>query len=246
MIRGPSAESSRRGMSTGPQFPNAPNHNLPDAVPPSCRGVGVVKSRPTAFGGARPALRREPTMPSLERQVQTPACLLRGQSADSPRDDIRAGRGSHATDFKRVELCVSDAPVPGGWLLVVRFQPIFSTRNRRRPRHSWDAPLRASDGPAGLVLTPLAGSGGLGRSWAPFPLLPLTPIVNGIESWCFWAPFMSEERHPPEDHRRHGLASGGWAGESRGIDDSGSAAGLVAAAPKDQDGHGSREWQGAN
>ena len=35
----------------------------------------------------------------------------------------RYSRGSHATDFKRVELCVSDAPVPWGWLLVVRFQP---------------------------------------------------------------------------------------------------------------------------
>ena len=131
----------------------------------------------------------------------------------------------------------------------------FSTRNRRRSKARTSSraqlgpegrPPRVSDGPASPVLTPLAGSGGLGGSWAPFPLLPLAPIADVTESWCFEPQFMSEERRPPEDHRRRGLASDGWAGECRGFDASGSAAGLVAVMSTDLCGHGRREWQGAN
>ena len=49
-------------------------------MPPTCRGVGAVESRPTAWGGARPALVNNTTTP--KRRVRAARRVLHGRFAD--------------------------------------------------------------------------------------------------------------------------------------------------------------------
>ena len=89
MLRGMSADTPRdesaRAARTG--FERGDNA-LPKPVPPTCRGVGAVEPRPTAWGGARPALAHNTTTPS----PRTARRVLHGRSADTPQGEKRAGR----------------------------------------------------------------------------------------------------------------------------------------------------------
>ena len=76
-----SAWAVRHGIKNG-------NQNRSNVVPPICRGVGSVKPRPTAWGGARPALGHNTTTPSAHRGAR----MLRGWSVDISRYKKRAGR----------------------------------------------------------------------------------------------------------------------------------------------------------
>ena len=58
-------------------------------MPPICRGVAAVEPQPTAWGG--------PRWPTTQlRQVRTTRHVLRGRSADTPRDEKRVGRAPRA------------------------------------------------------------------------------------------------------------------------------------------------------
>ena len=140
----------------------------------------------------------------------------------------------------------------GGWLLVVRFLPAFSKRNQRRSKTR--TPGTADMPPSGQRRACQAGSNAAcWPGWLRRVLnaVPASPARRSDRRCHRELVFLStvherEERRPPEDHSRLGLASGGWAGKSRGCGASDSAAGLVAVASTDLSGHGRREWQGAN
>ena len=61
--------------------------------PPTWRGVGEEEPRPTAWGGARPALAAKTTTPSPPA-----ARVLRGRLAGSPRGEARAGRAARTSN----------------------------------------------------------------------------------------------------------------------------------------------------
>ena len=60
------------------------------SAPPTCRGVCAVDFRPTAWGGARPALAQNTTTPS----AHCAARLLNGRSGHTPQGEQRAGRAA--------------------------------------------------------------------------------------------------------------------------------------------------------
>ena len=64
----------------------ADNYYISSPVPPTCREVGAVEPRPTAWGGERPALGHITTTQSLHCEAR----VLRGWSADIPRGETRA------------------------------------------------------------------------------------------------------------------------------------------------------------
>jgi len=70
-------------------------HDLPKLVPPTCRGVGAVEPRPTAWGGVRLLLGDNTTMPSPQSGVWR---VLYGRSVNIRRGK-RAGRAPRDSNW---------------------------------------------------------------------------------------------------------------------------------------------------
>ena len=93
--------------------------------PPTWRGVGEEKPRPTAWSGARPTLPAKPTTPSPQRAVRAPWAV--GWFSTG-----RSARGPRATELERFGYFVSK-PQPPTWRGVGEEEPFPKAWGRARP-----------------------------------------------------------------------------------------------------------------
>ena len=112
-------------------------YDIPKPVPPTCRGVGAVKHRPTWYGGARPALRQSTT--TQPRQVRTSRFVPRAPWAVGPCVTERKARGPRATGFERGVLELLK-PVPSACRCVGAVEPRPTRWEERPPRWATTQP----------------------------------------------------------------------------------------------------------